>query len=99
MDRSRMSRIIGIDLGTTNSLVAYLDEATGLPRVIPDAEGRRLLPSVVSFAPEGILVGEPAKRALVRLADRTIYSVKRFMGRGFEDSREELRYFPLSAVL
>ena len=53
-----MSRIIGIDLGTTNSLVAYVDEATGLPRVIPDAEGRPLLPSVVAFTPDGIVVGE-----------------------------------------
>jgi molecular chaperone DnaK len=93
-----MSRIIGIDLGTTNSLVAYLDDATGLPRVIPDAEGRRLLPSVVSFTAEGILVGEPAKRALVRQTGRTIYSVKRFMGRGFEDVREELQYFPFRVV-
>src|SRR2546428_13551740 len=54
---SIMSRIIGIDLGTTNSLVAYVDEATGLPRVIPDAEGRPLLPSVVAFTPDGIVVG------------------------------------------
>ena len=93
-----MSRIIGIDLGTTNSLVAYFDDTTGLPRVIPDAEGRRLLPSVVSFTPEGILVGEPAKRALVRQSGRTIYSVKRFMGRAFEDVREELPYFPFTVV-
>jgi len=93
-----MSRIIGIDLGTTNSLVAYLDEATGLPRVIPDAEGRRLLPSVVSFTPDGILVGESARRALVRHPARTVYSVKRFMGRSFEDVREELPYLPFTAV-
>ena len=93
-----MSRIIGIDLGTTNSLVAYVDGATGLPRVIPDAEGRPLLPSVVSFTPGGILVGEAARRALVRQAGHTIYSVKRFMGRGFEDVREELPYFPFTVV-
>jgi Fe-S protein assembly chaperone HscA len=93
-----MSRIIGIDLGTTNSLVAYLDDATGLPRVIPDAEGRRLLPSVVSFTAEGILVGEAARRALVRQPGRTIYSVKRFMGRGYEDVREELPFYPFTAV-
>src|SRR6266436_4539161 len=48
---TRLSRIIGIDLGTTNSLVAYVDDATGLPRVIPDGEGRRLLPSVVEVTP------------------------------------------------
>jgi Fe-S protein assembly chaperone HscA len=89
-----MSRIIGIDLGTTNSLVAYVDESTGLPRVIPDAEGRRLLPSIVSFTPAGIVVGEAARRQLVRHPASTVYSVKRFMGRGYEDVKEELRYFP-----
>jgi Fe-S protein assembly chaperone HscA len=91
-----MSRIIGIDLGTTNSLVAYVDDTTGLPRVIPDREGRALLPSVVSFTPDGTLVGEAAKRQLVRRPDRTVYSVKRFMGRGYEDVKEELSYFPFS---
>ena len=93
-----MSRIVGIDLGTTNSLVAYIDEQSGLPRVIPDRDGRVLLPSVVSFTPEGVLVGEPAKRQLVRRPGSTVYSVKRFMGRGFEDVREELRYFPFSVA-
>src|SRR5262245_3936580 len=91
-----MARIIGIDLGTTNSLVAYVDDRTGLPRIIPDAEGRRLLPSVVAFAPEGILVGESARRQLVRRPESTVYSVKRFMGRGYEDVKEELRYFPFT---
>jgi Fe-S protein assembly chaperone HscA len=91
-----MARIIGIDLGTTNSLVAYVDDRTGLPRIIPDAEGGRLLPSVVAFAPEGILVGEPARRQLVRRPESTVYSVKRFMGRGYEDVKEELRYFPFT---
>jgi len=89
-----MSRIIGIDLGTTNSLVGYVDETTGLPRVIPDAEGRTLLPSVVSFTPAGIVVGEAAKRQLVRRPGSTVYSVKRFMGRGYEDVKDELCYFP-----
>jgi Fe-S protein assembly chaperone HscA len=92
--RRSLSRIVGIDLGTTNSLVAYFDEATGFPRVIPDDQGRPLLPSVVSFLPQGVLVGEPAKRLLVRQPDSTVYSVKRFMGRGFEDLANELRYFP-----
>src|SRR2546422_1990004 len=91
---TRLSRIIGIDLGTTNSLVAYVDDATGLPRVIPDGEGRKLLPSVVAFAPEGILVGEAARRQLVRRPHSTVYSVKRFMGRDYEDVKDELRYFP-----
>jgi chaperone protein DnaK len=87
-----MPRIVGIDLGTTNSLVAYMEG--GLPTVIPDAEGRALLPSVVAFTPDRILVGEPAKRQLVRNPGQTIYSVKRFMGKGYEDVKEELRYFP-----
>jgi Fe-S protein assembly chaperone HscA len=89
-----MSRIIGIDLGTTNSLVAYVDDTTGLPRVIPDAEGRKLLPSIVSFTPSGVLVGEAARRQLVRHPAFTVYSVKRFMGRGYEDVKDELGYFP-----
>ena len=89
-----MSRIIGIDLGTTNSLVAYVDEATGLPRVIPDAEGRPLLPSVVAFTPDGIVVGEAARRQLARRPADTVYSVKRLMGRGFEDVKDEARYLP-----
>ena len=89
-----MPPIVGIDLGTTNSLVAYVDERTGLPRVIPDAEGRALLPSIVSFTPAGILVGEAARRQLVRQPSSTVYSVKRFMGRGYEDVKDELCYFP-----
>ena len=89
-----MSRIIGIDLGTTNSLVAYVDETTGLPRVIPDAEGRTLLPSIVSFTGAGVVVGHAARRQLVRHPGATVYSVKRFMGRGYEDVKDELCYFP-----
>src|ERR671935_255754 len=89
-----MPRIIGIDLGTTNSLVAYVDEATRLPRVIPDAEGRPLLPSVVAFTPDGIVVGAAARRQLARRPADTVYSVKRLMGRGFEDVKEESRYLP-----
>src|SRR5213078_4065083 len=96
--RKAMSRIVGIDLGTTNSLVGYVDETTGLPRVIPDAEGRVLLPSVVSFAREGVLVGEAAKRLLVRRPATTIYSVKRLMGRGYEDIKEELCYLPFKVA-
>ncbi|MBI2204089.1 MAG: Fe-S protein assembly chaperone HscA [Candidatus Rokubacteria bacterium] len=91
-----MSRIIGIDLGTTNSLVAYVDEKTNLPRVIPDERGRALLPSIVAFTPEGILVGEAARRQLVRRPRATVYSVKRLMGRGFDDVKGELRYLPFA---
>jgi Fe-S protein assembly chaperone HscA len=89
-----MSRIVGIDLGTTNSLVAYVDEDTGLPVVIPDGQGRRLLPSIVSFTPEGILVGAAARRQLARRPADTVYSVKRLMGRGWEDVRDQLRHVP-----
>jgi molecular chaperone DnaK (HSP70) len=78
-----VSRIIGIDLGTTNSLVAYVDAATGLPRVIPDDEGRALLPSIVGFTPDGLVVGEAARRQLARRPKDTVYSVKRLMGRGY----------------
>src|SRR5262245_56661956 len=84
--------VVGIDLGTTNSLVAYMER--GVPQVIRDAEGRGLVPSVVAFGPAGPVVGDGARRMLVRHAERAVYSVKRFMGKGFEDVREELRYFP-----
>ncbi len=93
-----MTRIVGIDLGTTNSLVAYVDDRTGLPVVIPDREGRRLLPSVVGFTPDGILVGEAARRQLARRPTDTVYSVKRLMGRGWEDVKDELRYFPFRVL-
>src|SRR5260370_11725545 len=92
--RTRVSRIIGMDRGRTNSRVAYVDEARGLPRVIPDAEGRPLLPSVVAFTPDGIVVGEAARRQLARRPADTVYSVKRLMGRGFEDVKDEARYLP-----
>jgi chaperone protein DnaK len=91
-----MSRIVGIDLGTTNSLVAYVDG--GIPKVIPDAEGRALLPSIVGFTGAGVIVGEAARRQLARNAARTVYSVKRLMGRGYEDVRDELGHFPFEVV-
>ena len=87
-----MPPIVGIDLGTTNSLVAYVDG--GIPRVIPDAEGGMLLPSIVAFTPEGVIVGETARRQLARNPARTIYSVKRLMGKGYEDAADELRHLP-----
>ncbi len=93
-----MSRIIGIDLGTTNSLVAYVDEKSGLPRVIPDAEGRTLLPSVVGFTPDGLIVGEAARRQLARRPADTVYSVKRLMGRGYDDLKDELVYLPFQVL-
>src|SRR5579875_3261075 len=89
----RKSQIVGIDLGTTNSLVAYMD-LTG-PRIIEDEQGRRIVPSIVSYTPETKLVaGEPAAALLLTSPDRTVYSAKRLMGRGVEDVREELKLFP-----
>ncbi|HXE75742.1 MAG TPA: Fe-S protein assembly chaperone HscA [Candidatus Xenobia bacterium] len=90
-----MSRIVGIDLGTTYSLVAYTDPATRKPVCIPDEEGRTLLPSVVSLDPDGsLVVGWPARQRLLHQPERTVYSVKRLMGKGIEDVREELQLFP-----
>jgi molecular chaperone DnaK len=74
-----MSKIVGIDLGTTNSLVAIVD--SGIPMVLADAEGRRMTPSVVSFANDPALVGFPAQRARLAQPSATVYSFKRFMGR------------------
>jgi molecular chaperone DnaK len=93
-----VSRIIGIDLGTTNSLVAYVDETSGLPRVIPDADGRALLPSIVGFTPDGLIVGDAARRQLARRPADTVYSVKRLMGRGYEDVKDELAYLPFQVA-
>jgi Fe-S protein assembly chaperone HscA len=89
-----MGRTVGIDLGTTNSLVAWLDPASGSPKCIPGPYGSALCPSVVSLDADGsIIVGEPARRRLLTQPDRTIYSVKRLMGRGLDDVQEELRLF------
>jgi Fe-S protein assembly chaperone HscA len=90
-----MGRIVGIDLGTTNSLVAHIDVQTGKPRCIPGPTGGTLCPSVVSLDPDGsIIVGEPARRRLLTQPERTIYSVKRLMGRGPADVQSELKLFP-----
>jgi Fe-S protein assembly chaperone HscA len=90
-----MGRIVGIDLGTTNSLVAYLDPQTSQPKCIPGPYGETLCPSVVSLDPDGsIIVGEPARRRLLTQPERTIYSVKRLMGRGPADIQDELKLFP-----
>ncbi len=90
---SRKSKIVGIDLGTTNSLVAVM-ELTG-PRIIEDSEGRKIVPSIVSLTDTGRLVaGEPARELLLTSPERTVYSVKRLMGRGVGDVRDELKLFP-----
>ena len=87
-----MARIVGIDLGTTNSLVAYM--ADGRPRVIPGRNERTMVPSVVAMTDNGLIVGDPAKEYLTRSPERTVYSVKRFMGKSLEDVKGELAYFP-----
>jgi Fe-S protein assembly chaperone HscA len=87
-----MSRIVGIDLGTTNSLVAYMEGKA--PRVIAGRNARTMVPSVVAMTDNGLIVGDGAKERLVRDPSRTIYSVKRFMGKALADVTEELRYFP-----
>jgi len=90
-----MGRIVGIDLGTTNSLVAYLDPQTNQPKCIPGPYGDTLCPSVVSLDPDGrVVVGETARRRLLTQPERTIYSVKRLMGRGPADIQDELKLFP-----
>src|SRR5688500_11599047 len=76
-----MSRIIGIDLGTTNSCVALIDE-NGVPQILPNENGERTTPSVVAYTPTGeILVGIPARRQAVTNAERTIHGTKRLVGR------------------
>jgi Fe-S protein assembly chaperone HscA len=87
------SRIVGIDLGTTNSLVAYMQG--DVPTVIPGEDGSNLLPSVVALDEHGqVIVGNGARKFLIETADRAIYSVKRLMGRGVEDIQDELKLFP-----
>lgn len=87
-----MAPIVGIDLGTTNSLVAYM--ADDGPRVILGKRGQAKVPSIVGLTDNGLLIGDPAKEHLVRDPSRTIYSVKRFMGKAVADVAEELKYFP-----
>ena len=88
-----MSQVVGIDLGTTNSLVACVE--AGKPLIIRDASGDGLLPSIVSLDAAGtVYVGREAQRRLLTDAHRTVYSVKRFMGRGPDDVRAEAGHFP-----
>jgi molecular chaperone DnaK len=89
-----VARIVGIDLGTTNSLIAYMKGKT--PTVIQGPEGRTLVPSIVAYTPTGILVGDAAKEQLVHNPEHTVYSVKRFMGKGLADVTQELQYFPFT---
>jgi len=94
-----MGRTVGIDLGTTYSLVAYVDRATNRPVCIPGPHGSTLCPSVVSLDADGsVIVGEPARRRLLTQPGRTIYSVKRLMGRGPSDVTGELKYFHFKLI-
>jgi Fe-S protein assembly chaperone HscA len=86
-------KVVGIDLGTTNSLVAWMNLTK--PEVIRGEDEDKLVPSIVSLTPSGeAVVGNAARQELIDHPDRTIYSVKRLMGRGVEDVREELKLFP-----
>src|SRR6187455_232033 len=88
-----MGKVVGIDLGTTNSLVAYVKDGT--PVVIRDASGDGLVPSIVSFDAGGtVFVGREAQRRLIIDSERTVYSVKRFMGRGIDDVQDEAALLP-----
>src|SRR6202161_784406 len=92
-----MGKIIGIDLGTTNSVVAVMEG--GEPKVIPNEEGGRTTPSVVGFTKTGErLVGQVAKRQAITNPENTVYSIKRFMGRRFNEVTEEIKMVPYKVV-
>ncbi len=92
-----MAKVIGIDLGTTNSVVAVMEG--GEPVVIPNAEGARLTPSVVAFTKDGErLVGQVAKRQAITNPENTIFSIKRFMGRRYEEVLQEIKLVPYKVV-
>ena len=92
-----MSKIIGIDLGTTNSCVAVLEN--GEPKVLENAEGNRTTPSVVAFKKDGErIVGQVAKRQAVTNPQNTVSSVKRFMGRRYNEVSEEIQRVPYAVV-
>jgi len=92
-----MAKVIGIDLGTTNSVVAVVEG--GDPGVIPNAEGSRLTPSVVGFAKDGeILVGQVARRQAITNPDNTVFSIKRFMGRRYEEVLHETKLVPYKVI-
>lgn len=89
----QQDRVVGIDLGTTNSLVAFMEQDR--PVVIPGEDGVPLVPSVVALAKDGrIVVGNAARPHLIEAPERAVYSAKRLMGRGVEDVQAELQFFP-----
>ncbi len=97
MTEQNKARVVGIDLGTTNSLVAFMQG--DVPTIIPGEDGDRLVPSVVAFDQEhGFVVGNAARATLLTDASSAVYSAKRLMGRGIEDVQEELKLFPFKLV-
>jgi molecular chaperone DnaK len=91
--KSEKQRVVGIDLGTTNSLVAFMD-LTG-PKIIPGPDDSRIVPSVVAYSRASeVVVGNPARELLIQEPERAVYSVKRLMGKGVGDVQEELKLFP-----
>src|SRR3954469_21545341 len=92
-----MAKVLGIDLGTTNSCMAVMEG--GEPLVLENSEGKRTTPSVVAFSKNGErLVGDAAKRQAITNSRNTIYSVKRFMGRKFDEVQEEIKRVPYKVV-
>src|SRR5438045_4978106 len=92
-----MAKILGIDLGTTNSCMAVME--AGEPLVLENSEGRRVTPSVVAFTKTGErVIGDAAKRQAVTNSRNTIYSIKRFMGRKFSEVEEERKRVPYKVV-
>src|SRR5581483_1057419 len=92
-----MAKVIGIDLGTTNSVVSVVEG--GNPTVIANQEGSRLTPSVVGFTKDGeILVGQVAKRQAITNPENTVFSIKRFMGRRHDEVLQEIKLVPYKVV-
>ena len=92
-----MAKVLGIDLGTTNSCMAVMEG--GQPTVVPNAEGGRTTPSIVAFTKSGErLVGTAAKRQAVTNPKHTVFSIKRFMGRKFEEVQQETKRVPYEVV-
>jgi molecular chaperone DnaK len=92
-----MGKIIGIDLGTTNSCVAVMEGNEA--KVITNSEGQRTTPSVVAFTKKGeILVGQPAKNQIITNSENTVYSIKRFMGRRYSEVSREIKMVPYKVI-
>ena len=93
-----MGKIIGIDLGTTNSCVAIMDGTTA--RVLENAEGDRTTPSIVAFTDDEVLVGQTAKRQAVTNPENTLYAIKRLIGRRFEEDavQKDIKLVPYKIV-